>query len=133
MICGYFQIIACAILAVVAADKLTGNEQVPILRNDVVVNPDGSYQYAYETGNGIVAESQGFLKNIDKDTDAQVSWGQSWRFWGILRVIELSDKMANVTDKTFELLSNAILLHFLIIFPQYLRLYCVYFVHFDLK
>lgn len=68
-----FQIVACALLAVVAADKLTGTEQVPILRNDQVVNPDGTYQYAYETGNGIVAESQGFLKNVAPEVDAQVS------------------------------------------------------------
>lgn len=37
------------------------------------MNPDGSYKYAYETGNGIVAEEEGFLKNQGTDDEAQVS------------------------------------------------------------
>ncbi|GAB0093178.1 hypothetical protein DMENIID0001_082530 [Sergentomyia squamirostris] len=70
-----FAIVAFALLAVVAADKLTGHEPVPILRNDQVVNSDGTFQYALETGNGIVAESQGFLKNLGPEENAQVHQG----------------------------------------------------------
>lgn len=31
----------------------------PILRSDSSINPDGSYSYAYKTGNGISAEETG--------------------------------------------------------------------------
>ena len=60
-------------MAVVAAQKGTPNDQVAILRNDHVINQDGSYQYTYETGNGIVGEQQGFLKNAGTDKEAAVS------------------------------------------------------------
>lgn len=33
-------------------------------------NPDGSYSYNYETGNGIKVQEQGRLAKIDKDEDA---------------------------------------------------------------
>ncbi|KYM81954.1 PREDICTED: endocuticle structural glycoprotein SgAbd-8-like [Atta cephalotes] len=33
-------------------------------------NPDGSYSYGYQTGNGIQAQEQGQLFNIAKDEDA---------------------------------------------------------------
>ena len=49
---------------------------IPILRQESIVNPDGSYQYSYETGNGIVAEEQGYLKNAgNPETEAQVAQG----------------------------------------------------------
>ncbi|GLV39285.1 Cuticular protein 49Aa [Carabus blaptoides fortunei] len=70
-------IIALAFVAIVAADKLTGNEPIPILRQVQEINPDGSYNYAYETGNGIAAEEQGYLKNAGQpDLEAQVAQGQ---------------------------------------------------------
>lgn len=37
------------------------------------MNVDGSYKYAYETGNGIIAEEEGFLKNAGTEDEAQVS------------------------------------------------------------
>uniref|UniRef100_A0A1S4N1V2 Uncharacterized protein n=1 Tax=Pediculus humanus subsp. corporis TaxID=121224 RepID=A0A1S4N1V2_PEDHC len=50
---------------------------IPILRHDSVVNPDGSYQYAYETANGIVGEEQGYLKNAgNPEAEAQVAQGR---------------------------------------------------------
>ncbi|CAH0556917.1 unnamed protein product [Brassicogethes aeneus] len=36
----------------------TGQE-IPILRQESDISPDGSYKYAYETGNGIAAQEQG--------------------------------------------------------------------------
>ncbi|XP_022909082.1 endocuticle structural glycoprotein SgAbd-4-like [Onthophagus taurus] len=46
----------------------TGNiapgQQIAILRQDSVLNPDGSYQWSYETENGISANEQGQLKNV---------------------------------------------------------------------
>ncbi|RZB41580.1 Chitin bind 4 domain containing protein, partial [Asbolus verrucosus] len=43
----------------------SAQSQVPILRLDNVNNADGSYNYAYETGNGISAQERGQLKNAD--------------------------------------------------------------------
>ncbi|XP_050663740.1 endocuticle structural glycoprotein SgAbd-2-like [Leptidea sinapis] len=49
---------------------------IPILRQTQNVNPDGSYQWSYETGNGIAAQEEGFLKNPGiKDAEAQVAQG----------------------------------------------------------
>lgn len=42
-------------------------EQIPILRQDSDINPDGSYSYAYETGNGIQASEQGTLKRVEEE------------------------------------------------------------------
>lgn len=66
------QIVAFALLAVVAADKLTGHEVVPIVRQASEVNPDGSYSWSYETANGITGDEQGHQKQIDAETNAQV-------------------------------------------------------------
>lgn len=63
--------------AFAASDKLTGNEQVPIIRQSQDVNFDGSYNYAFETGNGILAEEQGYLKNAgNPEQEAQSAQGQ---------------------------------------------------------
>lgn len=44
------------------------------MRQEQEINFDGSYKWAYETGNGIAAEEQGFLKNAGvPDQEAQVS------------------------------------------------------------
>ncbi|XP_031640899.1 endocuticle structural glycoprotein SgAbd-4-like [Contarinia nasturtii] len=51
-------------------------EPIPILRQEQEVNFDGTYKWAYETGNGIKAEEQGFLKNAGvPDQEAQVAQG----------------------------------------------------------
>ncbi|XP_063220025.1 endocuticle structural glycoprotein SgAbd-2-like [Bacillus rossius redtenbacheri] len=50
--------------------------EVPILAYNNEVNPDGSYRWNYETGNGIAAQEQGYLKNPgQKDLEAQVAEG----------------------------------------------------------
>ncbi|XP_069674207.1 endocuticle structural glycoprotein SgAbd-4-like [Periplaneta americana] len=50
---------------------------VPILSQNSIINPDGSYQWSYETGNGIAASEEGFLKNAgNPETEAQVAQGQ---------------------------------------------------------
>lgn len=48
-------------------------EEVTILRNEQSVNADGSYQYAYETSNGVSVEEQGHLKNAGSENEAIVS------------------------------------------------------------
>uniref|UniRef100_A0A182X792 Uncharacterized protein n=1 Tax=Anopheles quadriannulatus TaxID=34691 RepID=A0A182X792_ANOQN len=63
-------VLVIALIATVAADK-----DATVLRQDAEVNPDGTYQYAYETSNGIVAEEQGTLKNLGEE-QAQVAQGQ---------------------------------------------------------
>lgn len=39
-------------------------DPIPIVRSESQVNGDGSYQYTYETGNGIIAEEKGDLKTV---------------------------------------------------------------------
>lgn len=49
---------------------------IPILKYDSKLNHDGSYQYSYETGNGIQAAEQGYVKNAgQKDGEIQVAEG----------------------------------------------------------
>nr|AER27818.1 cuticular protein RR-1 motif 32 [Antheraea yamamai] len=51
-------------------------EIIPIIKQTQEINVDGSYQYSYETGNGIAAQEQGYLKNPGiKDAEAQVAQG----------------------------------------------------------
>jgi loricrin len=49
---------------------------IPILKFDNQQNHDGSYNYAFETANGINAHEQGFVKNAGvKDGEIQVQQG----------------------------------------------------------
>lgn len=50
-------------VSVAKAAQLTGREQIPIISQDQDVNFDGTYRLSYETGNGIVVQEQGVLKN----------------------------------------------------------------------
>ncbi|EDV36219.1 uncharacterized protein Dana_GF12852 [Drosophila ananassae] len=50
-------------------------DQIPIIRQEQEVNFDGSYKYSYETGNGINAEEEGYLKNPGTDNAGQVAQG----------------------------------------------------------
>lgn len=48
-------------------------EPIPIISQEQEINFDGTYKWAYETGNGIKAEEQGFLKNAGvPDQEVQV-------------------------------------------------------------
>lgn len=59
-------------MAVSYAAQLSGNEPIPIIRQDAEVNFDGSYHSSYETGNGISAQEQGQLKNAgNPETEAE--------------------------------------------------------------
>lgn len=59
-------------LSLLASLAIADNEFIPILRELNQVHHNGSYNYAYETGNEISAEEQGFLKN----ENTQVAQGQ---------------------------------------------------------
>ncbi|CAG4937432.1 endocuticle structural glycoprotein SgAbd-8-like [Colias croceus] len=50
-------------------------EPIPILRQDSQINGDGSYQYSFETGNGISADQKGDLKKVG-DVEALEVQGQ---------------------------------------------------------
>ncbi|KAM3962343.1 cuticular protein RR-1 motif 45 [Aphomia sociella] len=55
----------------------TTTEPIPIIRQEQILNPDGSYKWSYETGNGISAEEQGYVKNLGiPDQEAQTAQGQ---------------------------------------------------------
>lgn len=63
-----FQIVAFALIAAASA----ATSEIPILRQEADVSFDGSYYSAFETGNGIVAEERGVLKNPGvKDAEAE--------------------------------------------------------------
>ncbi|XP_055641877.1 endocuticle structural glycoprotein SgAbd-8-like [Toxorhynchites rutilus septentrionalis] len=71
-------IIASAVLLVCVYGVPQGPilEPIPIIRQEQEINPDGSYRWNYETGNGIIAEEQGFLKNPGSEQEAQVAQGE---------------------------------------------------------
>lgn len=53
--------------------------EIPILSQASEVNPDGTFFNQYETGNGIVYEERGVLKNIGQNEEAvSVQGTASW-------------------------------------------------------
>ncbi|XP_021937273.1 endocuticle structural glycoprotein SgAbd-4-like [Zootermopsis nevadensis] len=78
-----FLVVMTLLAAVRAAPQYGGQLQgqystpIPIISQNSIINPDGSYSYSYETGNGISAREEGFLKNAgNPETEAQVAQGQ---------------------------------------------------------
>ncbi|CAH0556916.1 unnamed protein product [Brassicogethes aeneus] len=51
--------------------NLTPGQQIPIVRQESDISPDGSYRYAYETANGIAAQEQGVG---GQSAQGQFSW-----------------------------------------------------------
>lgn len=43
------------------------DKEAAVLRQDQQVNPDGSYQYSWESDNNIKVEEQGVLKKIGEE------------------------------------------------------------------
>jgi len=48
---------------------------IPIIAQTQELNLDGSYQYSYQTGNGISAGESGYLKNPGTEAEGQVAQG----------------------------------------------------------
>ncbi|KAG5675021.1 hypothetical protein PVAND_004961 [Polypedilum vanderplanki] len=71
-----YPIIILALIALTSAAPQGDTTPIPIIRQEQELNPDGSYKYAYETGNGIQAEEEGYLKNPGTEEEAQVSRGK---------------------------------------------------------
>lgn len=69
--CACLQITVGVLLVLGVAVCVSADKDAVVLRQDSEVNPDGTYQYAYETSNGIAAAEQGTLKNVG-DEQAQV-------------------------------------------------------------
>lgn len=66
------QVAALAFLAVAYAASIAEKEPIPIVKQDADVGFDGTYHSSFETGNGIVAEEHGVLKNAGvKDAEAE--------------------------------------------------------------
>ncbi|XP_034250418.1 endocuticle structural glycoprotein SgAbd-2-like [Thrips palmi] len=52
-------------------------QDIPIIKQESKINDDGSFQWSYETGNGIAASEQGSLKNAgNPETEALSVQGQ---------------------------------------------------------
>ncbi|KAJ4449582.1 hypothetical protein ANN_00985 [Periplaneta americana] len=72
-------VLTLATLSLAAAQRgaqYSNLQTVPIVQYNNEVNYDGTYRYNYETGNGIAAQEQGYLKNAgQKDLEAQVATG----------------------------------------------------------
>lgn len=60
--------VSVALLAVATAEEVT------ILRSEQNVNPDGTYQYAFDTSDGTSVEQQGNLKNAGTENESIVSF-----------------------------------------------------------
>jgi len=62
-------LVVAVLLGVAAArpQNPAENEVIPILRSTNELQADGSYQWSYETGNGIVAEESGYQKDVTDD------------------------------------------------------------------
>ncbi|CAH2227637.1 jg10129, partial [Pararge aegeria aegeria] len=66
-----FLVVLAVAVACAAADVshiLTPNSQVPIVRSDYELNPEGNtYKFAYQTGNDIYAQAEGIVRTISND------------------------------------------------------------------
>ncbi|XP_073980097.1 endocuticle structural glycoprotein ABD-4-like [Rhodnius prolixus] len=51
-------------------------EPIPILKYENEVNFDGTYKWAYETGNGISAQESGFVKNFGQGEPNEIQTAQ---------------------------------------------------------
>ncbi|XP_023172383.1 larval cuticle protein 65Ag1-like [Drosophila hydei] len=73
-----FLIVFVALFAVALAAPVDDSASAQTLRQDSDVGPE-SFQFAYETSNGIAAEEQGKLKNAGSENEA-ISVQGSFRY-----------------------------------------------------
>ncbi|XP_066597326.1 larval cuticle protein LCP-17-like [Prorops nasuta] len=80
MIRSVITVLFAAFAVSVAAPADPTTTPVAILKQSVDgPNPDGSYQYSYETANGIQAQEEGHLKNVGTEEEAlEVQGGYSY-------------------------------------------------------
>ncbi|KYN41853.1 Larval cuticle protein LCP-17, partial [Trachymyrmex septentrionalis] len=66
----------CALVAVAIAAPVDNTSPIPIVKQALDgPNPDGSYNYNYETGNGIQVQEEGHLNNVGTDSEALEAHG----------------------------------------------------------
>ncbi|KAF7391329.1 hypothetical protein HZH66_009809 [Vespula vulgaris] len=64
-------VIIVTLAAYAASAPAPADEPIPIVsQSQEGPNPDGSYKWSYESGNGIKAEEQGQLKNAGSENEA---------------------------------------------------------------
>ncbi|XP_058447058.1 larval cuticle protein LCP-17-like [Malaya genurostris] len=51
-------------VSLAAPQGSSSDSSAPIISENSDIQPDGSFQYSYETGNGIKAQNQGSLKSV---------------------------------------------------------------------
>ncbi|VVC95672.1 unnamed protein product [Leptidea sinapis] len=65
-------LIVLAVVACASADVShivpSADYQVPIVRSTYEQSPEGNFQYAYETGNGIISQADGVVKNPNSES-----------------------------------------------------------------
>ncbi|XP_034250037.1 endocuticle structural glycoprotein SgAbd-2-like [Thrips palmi] len=70
-------VFAAVLVAVASAQQFQqARAPIPILRLESQIQPDGRFQYAYETGNGIQAQAVGDQKPAGRDGPIQSVQGQ---------------------------------------------------------
>ncbi|KAJ8731540.1 hypothetical protein PYW07_004704 [Mythimna separata] len=65
-----FLVVLAVAIACVSADVshiVKDESSAPIVKSDYEISPEGNFQYAYETGNGIYAQGQGVVKNANSE------------------------------------------------------------------
>jgi len=63
-------------VAVAITAPVDNTSPIPIVKQALDgPNPDGSYNYSYETGNGIQAQEEGHLNNVGTDNEVVVVHG----------------------------------------------------------
>ncbi|XP_050663950.1 endocuticle structural glycoprotein ABD-4-like [Leptidea sinapis] len=63
----------CSVVTTLSAQTSQTKEPIPIVRFEKDgPNPDGTYKWLYETGNEIIAEESGYVKNFGKGEGEEV-------------------------------------------------------------
>ncbi|KAJ8929893.1 hypothetical protein NQ314_017358, partial [Rhamnusium bicolor] len=71
-------VVFSAVLAVAFGAFSGDPKTAQIIRSDSDISPEGNYQYAYETENGISANEEGTLKNIGTEAAIVAQGAFQW-------------------------------------------------------
>lgn len=66
-------IVLCGLLAV--AYSAPGHEEVPIVSQQMDIQPDGAFRWSFESGDGTKQSQDATIKQVDKDTVIQAMQG----------------------------------------------------------
>ncbi|KAG6440631.1 larval cuticle protein LCP-17 [Manduca sexta] len=68
-----FLVVLAVAVACASADVshiVKDEASAPVLKSSYDISPEGNFQYLYETGNGIVAQADGSVKNVNSEYPA---------------------------------------------------------------